>query len=78
MLNFRELLDWLDVELYYCEDYTIDKKYPADRTCKTPLKYIGIYEWIGVATVWDDCGSITHEFDMYRPVGSGTVLYDVE
>ena len=73
LMNIRELLNWLDEQLYYCYEYSIDKHYTM--WCDRP-KNID-YERIGIATVWNDVGSIEYNFDMYRPVGGGTVYYFV-
>lgn len=70
LVNIKELLDWLDDNVFG-DYYSIDKHYTMwcdrPRTCN--------YERIGIATVWNDVGSVEYSFDMYRPVGGGTVLY---
>jgi len=74
MMNFKELIDWLDGELQYCDNYVIDKQY---HLCYTPIKYRGIYERIGVARVFDDCGSNICDFAIFKPVEGGTIVYEM-
>ena len=77
-MNTRDLYKWLDEHMK--GDYSIMKHYvkQKDYTACTPLKYRGIWEHIGYVTIWNDFGGIDYEFQMYRPVGNGTVVYDVD
>lgn len=78
LMNFRELVDWvyenIPEDIY---EFSIAKETP--KNCDLPIKftYLNKYERIGYAQVWNDFGTIEFEFPMYRPIGGGTVLYDV-
>ena len=78
MLNFRELINWLDNNYKDWESIMKDRTYYGCDSFCTPLKYEGIYKRIGRASVWNDVGSIELDVDMYVPVEGGTVLYDVD
>lgn len=80
MLTFRELLLWLDDNMALDEYCMIDKHLVKqnDYVACTPIKYRGLWEHIGYVTIWNSVGCIEYEFQMYRPVGNGTVVYDVE
>lgn len=75
MNTYKEIMD-----RYMEEDYVFDRTFRNSKwhnvESYTPLKYRGIYEYIGYAYVWNDVGSIEQSFKMYRPVGSGTILYE--
>lgn len=77
MINIKELMD-----VYMDEDCRLDRVFRNDKWHNgyghghTPFKYDGIYEHIGYANVWDEVGCIVNTFEMYRPVGHGTILYD--
>lgn len=73
LMNIKELIDWLDEKLYDCYEYSISQQFHM--WCDRPKS--SNYERIGIATVWNDVGSIEYSFDMYRPIGGGTVLYFV-
>lgn len=81
LMNFRELLNWLDENMYMDksdEYYSIVKTLVKEHEkMYIPLKYRDRYEKIGYCSVWNYVGSIEYEFDMYRPIGSGTVYYEV-
>jgi len=75
--NRKELLTWLisenrlDDETYI----NIDRRIPKD--VYIPMKYDGIYEPVGIYTVWDEVGGIAASGLAWRPVGGGTVLFGV-
>lgn len=76
MITYKRLMDYMD------EGYSIDRIFRNDRMhsnidIHAPYKYEGIYEYIGYANIWNDVGCVEYCFRMYRPIGSGTILYDV-
>lgn len=74
LMNILELTDWLNKHM----DFWSIQRETSEWDRYTPIKYEGIYERIGHIVVWNEVGSIEHTFYMYRPVGGGTVVYDVE
>ena len=77
MLNYRELLIWLDEHLYEDEEYSIQKWIPKEYNWPLPYIFDGKYVKIGECTIWNEVGSVEYEFSMYKPVNGGTILYDV-
>ena len=77
LMNIAELMGYLEKELYYCEYFSLQKETPKHFDWSIPFKYAGIYERIGYVNVWNDVGSVEYEFPMYRPIGGGTIVYDV-
>ncbi len=80
LMNFRELVEMLDNdERYKNEDYSIQKTHEKDKAVRignTPICYRDRYEYVGYATIWNCVGCIDYEFNMYKPVGNGTILYE--
>ena len=75
--NRKELLTWLISERRIDDETNviIDRKLPKD--LYIPMKYDGIYEPVGMYTVWDEVGGIAASGLAWRPVGGGTVLFGV-
>lgn len=76
LLNFRELLDWID-EHYEWNEYSIYKQIPKGYNWPLPYIHDGKYVKIGECTVLNDVGTVEYCFSMYKPVNGGTVVYSV-
>lgn len=75
-MNFKQFTNWLDKNIPYW-DFVI-KEDTKDKFDYVPMKYERILEKrIGYATVWNDIGCVEMSVNMYKPIGGGTVLYDV-
>lgn len=76
LMNWKQILD-----KYMDEGHTINRVFRNSKwhnvESYTPLKYDGIYEYIGYITIWNDVGCVENTFKMYRPAkGQGTILYE--
>lgn len=74
--NRKELLTWL-IDNKRLDDETyinIDRNIPKDMYI--PMRYNGIYEYVGMYTIWDEVGGIAASGLCYRPVNGGTVVYE--
>jgi len=75
MMNYRELLIWLEERMKDEDEYSINKWIP--KNYNWPLPYICDckYVKIGECNIWNEVGSIEYTFEMYKPVNGGTILY---
>jgi hypothetical protein len=77
LMNFKEFIDYLDKNIPYWD--FIEKGNIKDDFRYIPMKYDYILEKrIGYASVWNDVGCVEMTVSMYKPIGGGTVLYDVD
>ena len=77
LMNRKEMLSWL-IKNKTIEEETyvnIDRHIPKD--IHIPFKYDGIYECVGIYTVWDEVGGVASSGFCWRPVNGGTVLFEV-
>lgn len=75
-MTMKELMD-----KYVEEGYSIERVFRNDKwhntEIRTPLRYDGIYEYLGYANIWNDVGCVEYTFKMYRSKVRHTILYDV-
>ena len=76
--NRKEMFNWLIKERRLDEEtyVNIDRNIPKEMKY-IPMKYEGIYDLIGMYTVWDEVGGIASSGKVYKPVKGGTILFEV-
>ena len=75
LMNRKELTDWLNEtmeEEYYIH---VDRKVPGHIYIHN--RYYDIYDCAGMYTVWDEVGGIAEQGFIWKPIGGGTLMYEV-
>lgn len=79
LMNRLQLMDWLDENIpdwdgWIREERNINNYWNS----YVPMKYDNILEErLGYISIINDVGCFERSIAMYKPIGGGTVLYDV-
>lgn len=74
LMNRKEITDWLKTmgEEPYIH---VDRKISSN--IYIPMRYYGIYDCAGIYTAWDEVGGVAEQGFVWKPVGGGTLMYEV-